>query len=102
MQSAVMIVPDAHKAAADAFGESMGWGPGNYSVPLSPTGALPATHWGCRANVSEGFLELLADPPAEAAPILAVVTMDIRSTDDARGHFLEVAAGIGLRMVEGE
>ena len=99
MQSAVMIVPAAGLAAANALGESMGWGSNNYSVPLSASGALPATHWGCRADVSDGFFTLLESPPAEAAPVLALVQMDFRTTPDPAGHFREVIAGLGLLII---
>lgn len=100
MQSAVMIVPAAGLAAANAFGASMAWGNSNFTVALSASGALPATHWGCRADVSDGFLALLQDPPPEAAPVLAVVKIDIRVTDDPAGHFREVSAGLGLAIIE--
>lgn len=99
MTSAVLIVPDADRDAANAFGESMGWGPNNYSVALSANGAEPATYWGCRAEVSQGFLDLLANPPEEAIPVIALVEMDFRETDDKAGHFQEVAAGLGLQVI---
>lgn len=99
MTSAVLIVSDAAKAAGNALGESMGWGPNNYSVALSPTGVLSATHWGCRVEVSQGFFDLLANPPEEAVPVIALVQMDFRETDDKAGHFHEVCGGFGLQMV---
>lgn len=101
MKSAVMIVPASGLAAANAFGQAMGWGPGNYSVPLSPTGAAPATHWGCRATVYQTFLDLLANPPEAALPILAFTVMDLKDTDDFAGHFHGVIAGQGLAIIEG-
>lgn len=99
MTSAVLIVSDAAKAAGNALGESMGWGPNNYSVALSPSGSLPATHWGCRVEVSQGFFDLLANPPKEAIPVIALVEMDFRETEDKAGHFQEVAAGLGLQVI---
>lgn len=99
MTSAVLIVSDAAKAAGNALGENMGWGPNNYSVALSPSGSLPATHWGCRVEVSQGFFELLANPPEEAIPVIALVEMDFRETEDKAGHFQEVAAGLGLQVI---
>ncbi len=101
MKSAVMIVPDAGLVAANAFGEAMGWGPGNYSVPLSPTGAEPATHWGCRATVYQTFLDLLANPTEEALPIFAFTVMDLKDTDDFAGHFHQVIDGLGLAIIGG-
>lgn len=100
MQSAVMIVPAAGLAAANAFGASMEWGESNFTVPLSASGAEPATHWGCRADVTEGFIALLESPPDEALPVLAMVHIDIRSTADPAGHFREVIAGLGLSLVQ--
>ena len=42
-------------------------GSGMYSVPLSPTGELPATHWASSGQIDEEFAELLANPDALAA-----------------------------------
>ena len=42
-------------------------GSGMYSVPLSPTGELPATHWASSGLIDEEFAELLANPDALAA-----------------------------------
>lgn len=102
MQSAVLIVPDAHRDAANAFGAAMGWGEGNYSVALSVSGKAPATHWGCRADVPDSFVAMLDNPPADAAPILAVVQIDLREGGDAYWHFMEVIAASGLQMVQGD
>lgn len=100
MTSAVLIVSDAAKAAGNALGENMGWGPNNYSVALSPSGSLPATHWGCRVEVSQGFFDLLANPPEQAIPVIALVEMDFRETDDKAGHFHGVLGRLGLSLAE--
>ena len=99
MTSAVLIVSDAAKAAGNALGESMGWGPNNYSVALSQTGILPATHWGCRAEVSQEFFDLLANPPEEAIPVITLVEMDFRETGDKAVHFYEVLDRSSLKMI---
>ena len=99
MTSAVLIVPAAAKAAANAFGESMGWGADNYTVALSSDGQT-VTHWGCRVDVTQGFLDLMADPPPEAAPLLAVLIADFRETSDAAGHFADVVDANGLEKLE--
>ena len=99
MTSAVLILPAAYRTAGNAFGVAQGWGEGNFSVPLSASGLPPATHWGCRADVSGGFLELMADPPAEAIPLLAVM---VASFDDAMmpfDHWSAVLADNGLVRV---
>ncbi|WRH62048.1 MAG: hypothetical protein RSE12_17000 [Fuscovulum sp.] len=102
MKSAVLIAPGSARAAANALAAKMGWGTENYSVPLSPTGATPATHWGCRADVSDSFVALLENPPAEAVAVIAVLTIDLREGGDPRGHFLEVIASLGLQFVQSE
>lgn len=99
MHSAVFIIPAAYRDAGNALGEAMGWGPGNYSVALSPTGQEPATHYGCRADVGPSFIALMGNPPPEAAPVLAVLHADLRDTDDAYGHWSGVLAGLGLMMM---
>ena len=100
MQSAILIVPEAHRAAANVFAGSMGWGADNYSVAMSASGKSPVTHWGCRADVSEGFIALLEAPPPEAEPILAVVEIDIQDSSDPRSHFMAVAGRLGLKIIE--
>jgi hypothetical protein len=102
MTSAVMIIADAYRAAGNAFGEAMGWGPGVYSVPLSPTGDEPATHWGLRADAGDALLAVLADPPPEAAALAPHVTYDLRETDDPFGHWQDVLAGLGLAVVQAD
>lgn len=100
MSSAIMTVPAAYRDAANAFAVSMGWGPDNYSVPLSPTGAEPATHWTLCATVGQGFLDLLAAPPPEALPIMAVVNIDISAEMSGRDHFMAVIGALGLAVIE--
>lgn len=100
MTSAVLIVPASTLAAANALGELMGWGPRNYTVPLGPSPQGPITHWGCRAEVQPGYFDLLADPPPEAMPVLAVLIADYRETDDPNQHAMDVLAELGLCIVE--
>jgi hypothetical protein len=98
MTSAVLIVPAADRDMANAFGESMGWGPNNYSVPLTTDGTT-ISHYGCRADVRQGFIDMLADPPPEAAPVIAVLISDFRE-GDGYSHFHEVIAGLNLAIYE--
>ncbi len=58
MTSAVLIIPAPYKAGANAVGAAMGWGPDNYTVPLSSDGAA-VTHWACRTDVQPSFLSIL-------------------------------------------
>lgn len=99
LKSAVFIVPASHRAAGDALAESMGWGLGVYSVALSATGEAPATHYCCRADINDSFLALLADPPAEAAEVLAVVKIDVSEDMTGADHWPIVFKAEGLRLV---
>jgi hypothetical protein len=103
LTSAVFILPAAMRDAGNTLAENMGWGSNCYSVPLSPTGSAPATHWGARADVPQSFFDLLADPPAEAAPVLAELFLDtMENCDDRRGHMDSAAAKQGLQVVEND
>ena len=46
------------------------------------------------------FLDLIANPPPEAAPLLAVLIADFRETSDAAGHFADVVEANGLEKLE--
>ena len=55
--SAVLIIPAALKPAADAVGETMGWGAVSYSIPISDDlEALALSYYGARADVSSAFV----------------------------------------------
>lgn len=102
MTSAVLILPTAYRGAGNAFGVSQGWGEGNFSVPLSATGLPPATHWGCRADVSGGFLELMENPPAEAVPLLAVMVASFDDNAAPLDHWIATLAANNLARVQNE
>jgi hypothetical protein len=103
MLSAVIIIPVAHRAAANALGEAMGWGPDNYSVPLSATGKLPASHYGLRAWVTEEFVRMLDAPTApdgypakDFAGAMSALMVSIQP--GAEGHFAEFIKENGLQL----
>ena len=88
-----IIVPDLVVVPARMACEALAGagGSGMYSVPLSPTGELPATHWISSGLIEQDFADLLASPDALAAvatqagldpaPLVAIVAAsDI--TDD--------------------
>lgn len=83
-------------------------GSGMYSVPLSPTGELPATHWISSGLIEQDFADLLANPDALAAvatqagldpaPLVAIVAASDISDEPA-----DVAlARLGLQMCNQE
>ena len=102
LMSGVFILPAAMRDAGNAFGEQMGWGNPSYSIPLSPTGAEPATHWGARADLPPSFFALMDAPPAEAQPLLDALILDVQDVGDPYGHWSGVIAAQGLKMVQGD
>ena len=68
-----IIVPDAVVAPARLACEALAGagGSGMYSVPLSPTGELPATHWASSGPIEQEFADMLANPAAECARVAA-------------------------------
>lgn len=102
--SAVLIMPVEHRDAINLLGQAMGWGPENYSVPLSPDGNEPITHCGCRSMADVVFPALMQAPPPEAveagaSELLTLLHVDLRADDDRSNHFEEAAAALGLRRV---
>jgi hypothetical protein len=79
MPSAVLIVPIALKSAADMVGAAMGWGPENYTLPISADGGVTLTHYACRTDVTPAFLEQVANPPPipGVAAVLSALIVDL-------------------------
>ena len=97
--SAVLILPAAYRAAGNALSASMGWqpedaDPGTYSVPLTTDGTV--THWGCRADVTQSFMDMVANPTPETQPLIDVLIYDFRVTGDTYLHFSDVIEANGL------
>ena len=106
-----IIVPDAVVVPARMACEALAGagGSGMYSVPLSPTGDLPATHWISSGLIEQDFADLLANPDAltavatsgaglDPAPLVAIVAASDISEDPA-----DVAlARLGLRLITDE
>ncbi len=113
--SAVLIAPAPLLDAANALAVAMGWSEGPewpaYTVPLSPTGAEPATHWGLRIGAAESFEAMIdaaragvlpealagAFPPAQVAALVGALIVDIRA--DAAGHFAAAIGAAALQVV---
>lgn len=110
MTSAILIVPAAHVAAADAIAAAMGWGEGRvYSIALSDqpdTGAV--THYAHRPDVSESFIATFTAAkagtyppglPEALHPAIAAIEADF--SDDLWGaeHLAAVLAAHGLERV---
>jgi hypothetical protein len=109
--SAVLIVSDADRNIGNQLAEALGYGPNNYSVPLSADGSEPATHWGCRAQVNEVFVEMVQDAsqgtlpelegmtPQEIAQAFGAMQIDIQQSVDPYSHFVTFAESLGLTFV---
>ena len=95
--SAVLILPAAYREAGNTLSAEMGWqpvdaDPGTYSIPLMTGDTL--THWGCRADVTAGFIDMVENPSPETQPLV----YDWRVTGDPHGHFVDVIAAQGLTV----
>ena len=110
MLSCVLLLPVAQVATGNAVSEAMGWGSPAYTVPLSPTGTEPATHYGLRTWSDEAFQAMLESqvyPPqlaqagiTEAAYAAMIGALVWSFWPDYMGHFATVCAENGLKIVE--
>ena len=109
--SIVMIAPAATRDGANAIAEALGHGPNNFSATLSNDGQS-ITHYGCRTQAQQSFVDLLAgmgqgefpdlqgvDPQVIAA-ILASLVIDIQEGADGATHFNQVLEANGLERFE--
>lgn len=86
MQSLTLIVPAAQRDAANRLACALGTDtlPGSsYNVPLSATGAAPATHYGCHAWASDGFVATLGAAIGGTVPALDLDAVGLTETDVA-------------------
>ena len=102
-----IIVPDPVVVPARMACEALAGagGSGMYSVPLSPTGELPATHWVSSGLIEQEFADMLANPDAlaavasaaglDSAPLVAIV-----AASDITDEPADVAlARLGLQLI---
>ena len=102
MTSAVLILPDAYRDAGNAFGVAHGWGEDNFSVPLSATGLEPATHYGCRAEVDQAFIDSVENPTPEAEPLVAVMISSFEDNVQPYDHWVTTLEANNLMRVDVE
>lgn len=107
--SAVLLIPAAMKSQADALGETMGWGPVSYTIPLGDGETI--THYAVRADVSAQFirwvrgLDPLPDPAAQ--PVIEALIADFSPDPDnpdapalwGRAHLDAVMAAMALALM---
>ena len=102
MTSAVLILPAAYRDAGNAFGVAQGWGDNNFSVPLSATGLEPATHYGCRAEVDQAFIDSVENPTPEAEPLVAVMISSFEDNVQPYDHWVTTLEANNLMRVDVE
>ena len=105
-----IIVPDPVVVPARMACEALAGagGSGMYSVPLSPSGELPATHWISSGLIEQEFADLLANPDALAAvasaagldpaPLVAIVAASDITDEPAEAALVR----LGLRLCQQE
>ena len=103
-----IIVPDPVVVPARMACEALAGagGSGMYSVPLSPTGELPATHWISSGLIEQAFADLLASPDGltavatqaglDPAPLVAIVAASDISDEPADAAL----ARLGLQLCQ--
>jgi len=110
--SLVCIVSAGNKTFADSAAAAFGYGPGNFSVPLSSTGLFPPTHWCLHTWGSENFIAMLdAAQAGQLSPLpagidavalqtlLSNMTRSVRPVDaNPRWHCDDVLAAQGLKQ----
>ena len=109
--SVVMMVPAAIQALANQLAAGLDHGPSNFSVALSANGSEPATHYGCRAQTQQSFIDLLTAAgggtlpeiegmtPIEVGTVLMQLLADVSTTEDGYSHFNRVIEANGLQRV---
>ena len=109
--SIVMISPAATRDGANAIAEALGHGPNNFSATLSDDGQT-ITHYGCRTQAQQSFVDLLAGmgqgefPPIEGVDpklietILTSLIIDIQDGVDGATHFNQVLTDNRLTRFE--
>lgn len=102
MIAADAVVDTCRQMAVAVAGNA---GANMWTTPLSPNGALPATHWISAGCIEESFAGLIASPESLAAgtgiPVeqaAAILAQCIVSDDDPHA----VIAVAGLKLVQGD
>lgn len=106
MFSCVLIIPSSLVDSANHLFESIGWGPNNFSVPL--TTDVEITHYGLHTWVNKEFVNLLDTKSIsqemqgmDEAELYNVMSSLISSTRaDGESHFQEILLAEGLSQVQ--
>lgn len=100
IKSITMIAPSAVLTEADDLCAALGWGSGNFLVPLAESQSGPPTHYGMRASVTDNLVDGLADAIGQSPSLSGAVIVDVRPDGERLGHFDEVVSVAGLVRVD--
>lgn len=118
VKSLIWLTTAEQKDAVNLCLQMMQQGPDNLSIPASPTGQEPATHYygsygGCPDEDAEMFLDLAAGNIPESLPwgepgfltiqegadAMAAFVVDVKE-DEYPNHETEVLSGLGIQRIE--
>jgi hypothetical protein len=112
LKSCVLILPINLRDEGDRMGETLGWGPNNFSVPLITIGSNEVTHYGLHAWVDDTFIAMLDDPTITQQLLDSGFTQEQYSEiynsiiksyrNDYINHFNEVISENNLAVDTGE
>ena len=104
--SLIVICPAATLPAATALGVQLGWSENELSIPLSPTGAEPATHWAMHAYARPETAALFkgewmpdAVDHAELSTVLSALIVSAIEGGQGLPHFESVLATESLQRI---
>ena len=111
--SVVLIVPQQSQNDANLMAEVLGHGPNNFSIALSGDGNEPATHYGCRAQAQQSFVDFLnALKSGQIQEIEGITNSQLTSVveglvydtngSDGYEHFNRVITENNLQKIMGE
>lgn len=97
--SCVLLIPAAQREAINALADSLGYGPGNLSVPLVKAGG--AKWFGCHTWCMQTFPDQLADP-AYAGEARSALVVSAIPGGDAGSNWAQALADNGLTVISDE
>lgn len=108
MFSCVLIVPKSLVVPANELFEGLGWGPNNFSIPLTTQSEV--THYGLHTWIDQPIVDFLENKSYDQSNInskisktdfdlvMASLSFSIRTSMDS--HFQEILLAEGLSQVQ--
>lgn len=105
--SFVMICPAASRSTIEQFGLTLGYSGHEFTVPLSASGAEPATHYGLHTWAQDETVALFMSDEAipgltgpQIAWLRATLILSAQTDVQPLAHFAAVCAAHGLTRIE--